>query len=82
MFVRSLFTILFVSVVAMAGTAHTMPLAPATPPSLVEQASFWAQPYPYGYRWRKTPCTRWVPSCRVSDAPVCEVRWQRVWVCR
>lgn len=28
-------------------------------------ASFWAQPYPYGYRWRFTPCIRKVCATRV-----------------
>jgi hypothetical protein len=31
----------------------------------IQTASFWAQPYPYGYRWRITPCVRKVCSNRV-----------------
>lgn len=31
----------------------------------VQTASFWAQPYPYGYRWRVKPCVRKVCSNRV-----------------
>jgi hypothetical protein len=26
----------------------------------IEQASFWAQPFPYGYRWRPSGCVRHV----------------------
>jgi hypothetical protein len=79
---KSLSAALLVTILAMTGATQAMPLAPVTPPSVVENASFWAQPYPYGYRWRKTPCVRYVPTCGNALVPACEVRWQRVWVCR
>ncbi len=36
----------------------------AAPAANVEAVSFWARPYPYGYRWRPPACFRnvWVDS--------------------
>ncbi|MFL9823952.1 hypothetical protein [Rhodoplanes sp. SY1] len=86
MIARSLFGSLVLSIAISGGVAQAMPLAPSPVPeqTLVAPASFWAKPYPYGYRWRKTPCVRTVPSCTeaVVAVPACEVRWKRVVVCR
>lgn len=71
----------------LADAGHATPFAstdgPRSGPARLQVASFWAQPYPYGYRYRKTPCVRYVPACvRQFPLPTCEVRWQRVLVCR
>ncbi|MBK5958824.1 hypothetical protein CCR97_11475 [Rhodoplanes elegans] len=84
MIARSLFGSLVLSIAISGGVAQAMPLAPVPEQTLVAPASFWAKPYPYGYRWRKTPCVRTVPSCTeaVVAVPACELRWKRVVVCR
>jgi hypothetical protein len=48
---------------------------PAVGPN-VELASFWGEPYPYGYAWRHG-CVRHVKV----ETPY-GWRWRRVWVCR
>jgi hypothetical protein len=48
----------------------------AGPGSVIELASFWGRPFPYGYRWRPSGCLRPV---RV-ETPY-GWHWERVWVC-
>jgi hypothetical protein len=55
---------------------------PATHPAAspaIEQASFWALPFPYGYNgWRRHPeCVRYVPQRDFWGV----VHWHRVWIC-
>ena len=49
---------------------------PAMKPQ-VEQVTFWAQPFPYGYRYSRAACYRYV---RVETSR--GMRTRRVWVCR
>ena len=52
-------------------------------PDDIQSISFWAKPYPYGYRWRKTPCYRKVPECvRYVPETVCDTRLRPVSTCR
>jgi hypothetical protein len=57
-----IFALLAVSfgLAALPGPAAAAPwslgAAALSAPSSAELATFWAKPYPYGYRWRRTPC--------------------------
>ena len=46
-------------------------------PSSFEQVTFWAQPFPYGYRYSRANCYRYV---RVETSRGTRVR--RVFICR
>jgi hypothetical protein len=45
--------------------------------SAVEQVSFWAEPFPYGYRYRSSSCVRYVKVATSRG-----MRTRRIWVCR
>jgi len=46
-------------------------------PSSVENVTFWAQPFPYGYRHRSASCVRHVRVATRNGT-----RLRRVWICR
>ncbi|MDC7789519.1 hypothetical protein PQJ75_29700 [Rhodoplanes sp. TEM] len=76
-----------VAPVAPAAALPAAPLATATPAVVpdgrddVAPASFWAQPYPYGYRWRKRPCRSDVCAGAPMRVPTCPTP-RRAAVCR
>jgi hypothetical protein len=57
--------ILGLGLAAAQAAVHVPGDAPAATLRDTQVASFWAQPYPYGYRWRIKPCVRKVCSGRV-----------------
>lgn len=61
---------------AAAGPGNALALAAKlSAGSLVEPASYWGEPYPYGYRWRYG-CLR-----RVAERTPWGREWHLVWVC-
>jgi hypothetical protein len=74
----SLVGAVLVAGMAMASPGNAAPGAalPAFAP-MAENVTFWAQPFPYGYRARHSSCVRHV---RVKTPDGMRVR--RVWVCR
>ncbi len=62
------------------GAAGAAPMAPATITGLsgssVKLASFWGQPFPFGYAYYQGQCYSYVPV----ESPTGYV-WKRVWIC-
>ena len=62
------------------GSASAAPMAPAAitafAGSPVEQVSFWARPFPFGYSYMPGQCYKYVPE----DTPKGTI-WKRVWIC-
>ena len=68
-------------VLAGASSSQAFPAGPVhadrTGPYAVQQVTFWARPFPHGYRWSLVrACTRYVPVETAHGT-----RTQRVWVC-
>ncbi len=63
------------------GNAQAAPIAPIGQAlafgSDVSGASFWGEPFPFGYRYKRRQCVRYIPV----ETPY-GVRWQRIVVCR
>lgn len=68
-----------IALFASSNAGVALPVAPlqAAPTIAVTKVTFWAKPFPYGYRWSYArACTRY-ETVETSRGPV----MQRVWVC-
>ena len=67
-------------ILGLNASAGAGPLSLGRPASLtvIEPATFWARPYPYGYTYTERQIKCWVPQRIVTPTgPL----WERVWVC-
>lgn len=73
------FLVAAAAVALSAGSAMAFPSAPlpVQNATMVQQATFWGRPFPYGYNWSlRKACTRY-ETVETAHGP----RTERVWVC-
>ncbi len=68
------------TILGLNASAAAGPLSLGRPTSVavIEPATFWARPYPYGYAYTRGQIKCWAPQrIETPTGPA----WERVWVC-